>query len=382
MDGQRTEDEFRLEQFFEVGMWGPLISPLQKGGFLVCWVIYDTSLAGVYGQLFSSTGKKTGGVFLVNTCTRLDQTDPQIELLGEDRLLACWMSQEQDGSGWGIYGQILTSDGQKTEKEFQINTHTEGDQFFPTVISLQDSGLAACWQSDGQDGSGTGVFAKRYPASPLVHALVPFDLMRPSDGNSIKNTNPTLSWHQASTRIVCYPWELDYRVYVDDNPSFLSPQVIEQDQDTTFVLQNLTPGTTYFWKVLAKNISGDSLWSSNTNAFFVAYDATSVVDIGQAKTPKEFTLHQNYPNPFNPETTIRFDLPATGFVQIAIYNISGKLVKVLMRESRTGGNYSVKWNGRDSAGNATPSGIYICRMEVRSADGRRFTRSVKMGLVR
>jgi hypothetical protein len=42
----------------------------------------------------------------------------------------------------------------------------------------------------------------------------------------------------------------------------------------------------------------------------------------------------------------------------------------------------VKWDGLDKVGNAVPSGIYVCRMEVRSSDGRRFLQSVKMGLVR
>jgi Ca-activated chloride channel family protein len=100
------------------------------------------------------------------------------------------------------------------------------------------------------------------------------------------------------------------------------------------------------------------------------------------KTPSGFTLHQNYPNPFNPETTIRFDLPESGFIVISIYDISGKLIKILMNEFYTVGSHSVKWDGKDSADNAVPSGIYICRMEVRSANGERFAQSVKMGLVK
>jgi flagellar hook assembly protein FlgD len=98
--------------------------------------------------------------------------------------------------------------------------------------------------------------------------------------------------------------------------------------------------------------------------------------------PQRFCLHQNYPNPFNPETSIRFDLPENGFVGISVYDVSGRLVRMLLSESRTAGNYSVKLYGKDSAGNAVPSGIYVSRMEVRSADDHRFTQSVKMGLVR
>jgi hypothetical protein len=171
-------------------------------------------------------------------------------------------------------------------------------------------------------------------------------------------------------------------VYIDQNPNFTSSEIKEVEGDTTLILENLKPGITYFWKVLAKNIAGDSLWSSNTNGFFVSQDATSGVEEEQLAKPKDFTLHQNYPNPFNPETSIRFDMPESGFVLISMYDVSGRLVRVLLSESRTAGSHSVKWDGKDQAGIAVPSGIYVCRMEVRSSDGQRFMQSVKMGLVR
>ena len=98
--------------------------------------------------------------------------------------------------------------------------------------------------------------------------------------------------------------------------------------------------------------------------------------------PHAFRLYANYPNPFNPATSIRFDLAAAGFVTIAVYDVNGRLVRTLLSEPRTTGSYSVKWDGRDSSGNPVPSGIYVCKMEFRSADGRRFTQSLKMGLVR
>jgi hypothetical protein len=95
-----------------------------------------------------------------------------------------------------------------------------------------------------------------------------------------------------------------------------------------------------------------------------------------------FRLYANYPNPFNPSTSIRFDLASAGRVRIAVYDLTGRLVRVLLDGSRTAGEYSVRWDGLDSACNSVPSGIYVCRMEVLSAGGKRFVRSIKMGLVR
>jgi Ca-activated chloride channel family protein len=115
---------------------------------------------------------------------------------------------------------------------------------------------------------------------------------------------------------------------------------------------------------------------------FYSNPTNSVVENKTTVKPTSFVLHQNYPNPFNPETTIRFDLPESGLVEIAVYDITGKLIKVLASETKSAGSYSVVWDGRDSVDNAMPSGIYICRMEVKTASGKVSVKSVKMGLVK
>ncbi|MEN3039466.1 MAG: T9SS type A sorting domain-containing protein [Candidatus Kryptonium sp.] len=49
--------------------------------------------------------------------------------------------------------------------------------------------------------------------------------------------------------------------------------------------------------------------------------------------PINFKLEQNYPNPFNPATTIKFIMPKEAKVQIAVFDITGKIVKVLIMKS-------------------------------------------------
>jgi hypothetical protein len=81
-------------------------------------------------------------------------------------------------------------------------------------------------------------------------------------------------------------------------------------------------------------------------------------------TPSTFSLFQNYPNPFNPETTIRYDLAKSGHVKISIYNISGQQVKMLKQGFQTAGSYKIQWNGRNSLGEAVPSGIYLLELTI------------------
>ena len=78
--------------------------------------------------------------------------------------------------------------------------------------------------------------------------------------------------------------------------------------------------------------------------------------------PTEFTIG-NYPNPFNPATTIRYDLPESGKVKIQIYDIMGSLVEELVNSKQSAGSHSVVWNGRNSHGVQTASGIYMYRVQ-------------------
>ena len=81
-----------------------------------------------------------------------------------------------------------------------------------------------------------------------------------------------------------------------------------------------------------------------------------------SELPNDFELHTNVPNPFNPETSIRFDLPRTRFVEIDIYNIMGQKIRTLIHDTMDVGSYIVIWDGRNDHGEYAASGIYLCRL--------------------
>lgn len=78
--------------------------------------------------------------------------------------------------------------------------------------------------------------------------------------------------------------------------------------------------------------------------------------------PVALALEQNVPNPFNPSTTIQFRVPDAGFVSVAIYGIDGQLVRSLVNRSVEAGPHEVVWDGRDNAGRAVASGVYVYRL--------------------
>ncbi|MCH8960393.1 MAG: T9SS type A sorting domain-containing protein [Bacteroidetes bacterium] len=75
-------------------------------------------------------------------------------------------------------------------------------------------------------------------------------------------------------------------------------------------------------------------------------------------------VHQNYPNPFNPETTIAFDLHQAAPVRLTVYNILGQQVANLVDGFRTAGTHQVRWDGRDSRGFRTATGVYLYKLDV------------------
>jgi type IX secretion system substrate protein len=81
------------------------------------------------------------------------------------------------------------------------------------------------------------------------------------------------------------------------------------------------------------------------------------------RTPLAPSVLEIYPNPFNPSTTIRFNLDEPQHTKVAVYDISGRLIKTLLDEFTFGGEQTINWNGRDAAGRAVSSGSYFVRLQ-------------------
>ncbi|PJA96230.1 MAG: hypothetical protein CO129_07635 [Ignavibacteriales bacterium CG_4_9_14_3_um_filter_34_10] len=86
----------------------------------------------------------------------------------------------------------------------------------------------------------------------------------------------------------------------------------------------------------------------------------------------EYKLQQNYPNPFNPVTTIRYQLPTSGLVQLRIYDLLGREVAVLVNEIKSEGAYFVNFDASKLS-----SGIYIYSLRVND-----FVQNNKMTLLK
>jgi hypothetical protein len=136
------------------------------GNYVVVWAAQDQDGSGwnVYAQRYSATGTPLGGPVEVNTTTAGDQLYPSVAMNAGGAFVVTWSSNGQDGSGWGVFAQRYNADGTAAGGEFQVNTTAQGDQMYSAAAMDATGDFVITWSSSGQDGSGWGVFAQRYNA--------------------------------------------------------------------------------------------------------------------------------------------------------------------------------------------------------------------------
>ena len=130
----------------------------------------------------------------------------------------------------------------------------------------------------------------------------------------------------------------------------------------------LESNTEYSWKVLATD-GKDTTISASSKEFLTP----TLPDL-----PQKFVLQKNYPNPFNPTTRLSYKIPATAHVRLAVYDMSGRVVEVLVNKVQSAGTYKVEWNASDQA-----SGMYVSRLvAVGTQNHKQYIRTNKMLLIK
>ena len=90
------------------------------------------------------------------------------------------------------------------------------------------------------------------------------------------------------------------------------------------------------------------------------------------RVPEALTLAAPAPNPFQGGTAIRFALPRACVVKLAVYDLTGRLVRALADGESPAGERTVTWNGADASGHRVNPGVYLLRLD---AGGARATRT-------
>jgi len=159
--------EFQISTYTAGNQENPSVTALSGGGFVVAWQSQnqDGSGYGVYGQRYDADGTAQGTEFRKNTYIQSYQGDPSVTALSSGGFVVAWQSFGQDGGDFGVHGQRYDANGNKQGGEFQANTYTDDDQENPSVTGLSNGGFVVTWQSQNQDGDDNGIHGQRYDAN-------------------------------------------------------------------------------------------------------------------------------------------------------------------------------------------------------------------------
>jgi hypothetical protein len=357
------------------------ISPLSDGTFVVLWD--DSRYSGINGQLFNVNAEKIGEKFDVYPSPPGYQSAPTAVPLSDGGFLVCWNDCGEGESFPKMRGQFFSATAEKRNGALFFDFHNRIDYMQPRLVPLMNDNFIILGIESFGMGGDVDVYSQLFRESPFVHRLSKFHLVHPKHDETLKTTSVTFNWQQPSSFPVCYPQELHYQVVWDLRPDFSSPdaETEEVDMDTS-ITPTLDAGKTYFWKVLARNIAGDSLWSSETHGFYIHHLASADNHNNDAEAPGRLILNPNFPNPFNSSTVIRYELKARSRNRLRIYDIHGRMVLESIRGWENAGAHQYRWEGDDSSGRPLPSGLYVCLLQSESEDQPPASRSQKISLIR
>ena len=143
------------------------VSALADGGFVITWESegQDGDGSGIYGQRFASDGSTVGSEFQINSHTTGDQISPTVTALNDGGFVVTW-AHYLAGAGYGISAQRFAADGSAMGEEFQVTSDFDHGHRYPSVSALEDGGYVVVWQTSGKDGWGGrhsyGIYGQRF----------------------------------------------------------------------------------------------------------------------------------------------------------------------------------------------------------------------------
>ena len=309
------------------------------GGAIVSWKDDRGAAPDIYTQRVSDSGIPQWTADGVALCTAGDnQYSPTIVPDGTGGAIVAWEDYRTYPSD--IYTQRVDASGvtQWTGDGVALCTAANG-QFYPTLASDGAGGAIVTWEDKRND---TADIYAQHATGPLnAVAITSFDAVEMGGGVTLRSAfRSDLGVESVNV----------YRALgTGDDPLTVIERVGGvQGDGFEYADRDVAPGHSYRYQIGVVDADGE---------FFSPVVTVSVDAITGA-------LSQNQPNPFNPTTTIRFVLPVSEQVTLAVYDTSGHLVRTLVDEVEGYGAHEVTWDGRDDEGVAMGSGVYFYRLQA------------------
>ncbi len=137
-----------------------------SGNFVATWTGADGyGQPGVFAKVYDAAGAVLRDEFLVSESTVGHRDNPAVAMADDGDFVVTWSSYGQDGSGWGIYARRFTPDGQARGAAFRVNDHVNGNQWFSAIAMLANGDTVIAWTSDDTSGGNAGILAREFSAA-------------------------------------------------------------------------------------------------------------------------------------------------------------------------------------------------------------------------
>ena len=168
----------------------------------------------------------------------------------------------------------------------------------------------------------------------------------PGNGTVDVSIEPTLQWKKGTIRDSTTSYIVSFGT---TNP----PPQVATISEQSYNPGSLEQGTVYYWRVDQDTTGGiipGKVWT------FQTVSPTSIDKMDHA-IPSEFNLYPVYPNPFNPETKITYSVSHPTRISISVFDVNGRLIKILFNQQVTEGEHSFTWNATELT-----SGVYFIKL--------------------
>ncbi|MDD5363505.1 MAG: DUF2341 domain-containing protein [Ignavibacteria bacterium] len=191
--------------------------------------------------------------------------------------------------------------------------------------------------------------------APTFRVLLPADTITPAIPVNLTatpgNAAALLKWKKNTEFDM---WQYGVYKNTTNNPGTATFIGAVNHPDTTLTATGLINGTTYyFWVRAADRYCNPRAGGYSTVA---SCTPTKISQIGNT-IPDKYSLLQNYPNPFNPTTSIHFNLPKDTYVELKVYDITGKEIVMLANGTYKAGTYMIDFDAANYS-----SGVYFYKL--------------------
>jgi hypothetical protein len=297
--GVAQASEFRVNAVTSGPQFDPAVGMAANGAFVVVFVggsDQDGSAGGVFARRFNSSGTAQATEFQVNSFTPDGQTAPATAMTSVGDFVVAWSSYGQDGSTTGVFARRFNSAGTALGADFQVNAYATGVQSAPSVGIESDRDFVVAWRSNGQDGSENGVFARRFnSAGSALAAEFQVNVFTLNSQNY-----PAVAMASGGAFVVA--WESqgqdgqNYGVFarrfnsagVSQASEFLANGFTMNAQRSPAAVMNANGSFALTWQ--------DAEQDGNNNGVFArAFDASGVAQGGEVQVNTYVTQSQNLP---------------------------------------------------------------------------------------